>query len=105
MLGSATANFYNDAFARQGLGEQVAEVQRPWREGRRDEAARLVPRDIGQKTNLLGTPAMIADRVRLYREAGVSTLSLKLDGPLRTRLDALAQMTDIVNEVNREQPA
>jgi hypothetical protein len=63
MLGSATANFYNDAFARQGLGEQVAEVQRPWREGRRDEAARLVPRDIGQKTNLLGTPAMIADRI------------------------------------------
>jgi F420-dependent oxidoreductase-like protein len=104
-MGSATKNFYNDAFARQGFGEQVAEVQRLWRGGRRDEAARQVPREIGQKTNLLGTPAMIADRIRLHRAAGVSTLSLKLDGPLRTRLDILAQMIDLVDEINREQPA
>jgi Luciferase-like monooxygenase len=105
MLGSATANFYNDAFARQGLGEQVAEVQRPWREGRRDEAARLVPRDIGQKTNLPGTPAMIADRIRLYRAAGISTLAVKLEGPLRTRLDILARLIGLVGEINRERPA
>jgi F420-dependent oxidoreductase-like protein len=104
-MGSATKNFYNDAFARQGLGEQVAEVQRLWRDGRRDEAARLVPHEIGQKTNLLGTPAMIADRIRLYRAAGVSTLSLKLDGSLGNRLDTLAQMVELVDEINREQPA
>jgi len=104
-MGSATKNFYNDAFARQGFGEQVAEVQRLWRDGRRDEAARQVPREIGRKTNLLGTPAMIRDRIRLHRAAGVSTLSLKLDGPLRTRLDILAQMIDLVGEINREQPA
>jgi F420-dependent oxidoreductase-like protein len=102
-MGSATKNFYNDAFARQGFGEQVRDVQQLWSDGRRDEAARLVPLEIGQKTNLLGTPGMIRDRVRLYREAGVSTLCLKLDGPLRTRLDTLAQMTDIVGEVNQEQ--
>ena len=100
-MGSATRNFYNDAFARQGFGEQVAEVQRLWRDGRRDEAARLVPREIGQRTNLLGTPAMIAERIRRHRAAGVSTLSLKLDGPLRPRLDTLAQMIDLVGEVNR----
>ena len=100
-MGSATKNFYNDAFARQGFGEQVAEVQRLWRDGRRDEAARLVPHEIGQKTNLLGTPAMIAERIRLNRAAGVSTLSLKLDGPLRTRLDTLARVIDLVAEINR----
>jgi alkanesulfonate monooxygenase SsuD/methylene tetrahydromethanopterin reductase-like flavin-dependent oxidoreductase (luciferase family) len=104
-MGSATTNFYNDAFARQGFGEQVAEVQRLWRDGRREEAARLVPREIGEKTNLLGTPDMIADRVRRHRAAGVSTLSLKLDGPLRARLDTLARMIDLVAEINREQPA
>jgi F420-dependent oxidoreductase-like protein len=104
-MGSATKNFYNDAFARQGFGDQVAEVQQLWLDGRRDEAARLVPLEIGEKTNLLGTPGMIRERVRLYRAAGVSTLSLKLDGPLRTRLDTLAQMTDIVSEVNQENPA
>jgi F420-dependent oxidoreductase-like protein len=104
-MGSSTSNFYNDAFARQGFGEQVAEVQRLWRDGRRDEAARLVPHEIGQKTNLLGTPTMIADRIRLYRDAGISTLSLKLDGPLRTRLDILAQMTDLIRAANHENAA
>jgi F420-dependent oxidoreductase-like protein len=101
-MGSATKNFYNDAFARQGFGEPVAQVQRLWRDGRRDEAARLVPREIGRGTNLLGTPAMVRDRIRLHRDAGVTTLSAKLDGPLRARLDALAQLLDLVGEVNRE---
>jgi F420-dependent oxidoreductase-like protein len=100
-MGSGTKNFYNDAFARQGFGEEVRAVQRLWRDGRRDEAARLVPHAIGQKTNLLGTPAMIRERIRLYRRAGVSTLALKLAGPLDTRLAALAQMIELADEVNR----
>jgi F420-dependent oxidoreductase-like protein len=104
-MGSATANFYNDAFARQGFGEQVAEVARLWRDGRRDEASALVPREIGERTNLLGTPAMIADRIRRHRAAGVSTLSLKLSGPLRARVDTLARMVDLVGAINREEPA
>jgi F420-dependent oxidoreductase-like protein len=101
-MDSATTNFYNNAFARQGFGEQVAEVARLWRDGRREEAARLVPLEIGEKTNLLGTPAMIADRIRLHRAAGVSTLQLKLDGPLSARLDTLARITELVSAVNKE---
>ncbi len=34
-MGSGTTNFYNEAFARQGFGEEVRTVQRLWREGRR----------------------------------------------------------------------
>jgi hypothetical protein len=80
-------------------------VQRLWRDGRRDEAARLVPREIGRQTNLLGTAAMIADRIRLYRGAGITTLAVKIDGPLRARLDILARLIDLVGEINRERPA
>jgi F420-dependent oxidoreductase-like protein len=101
-MGSATTNFFNNAFARQRFGEHVAEVARLWRDGRREEAARLVPLEIGEKTNLLGTPAMIADRIRLHRAAGVSTLQLKLDGPLSARLDTLARITELVSAVNKE---
>jgi F420-dependent oxidoreductase-like protein len=104
-MGSGTTNFYNEAFARQGFGEEVRTVQRLWREGRRDEAARLVPLAIGQKTNLLGTAAMVRERVRLYRGAGIGTLAVKLSGPLQTRLDTLAQLMELVDEVNREEPA
>jgi alkanesulfonate monooxygenase SsuD/methylene tetrahydromethanopterin reductase-like flavin-dependent oxidoreductase (luciferase family) len=104
-MGSGTTNFYNEAFARQGFGEEMRIVQRLWREGRRDEAARLVPLAIGQKTNLLGTAAMVRERVRLYRGAGIGTLAVKLSGPLQTRLDTLAQLMELVDEVNREEPA
>ena len=101
-MGSGTVNFYNDAFARQGFGEEVRAVQQLWQAGRRDEAARLVPHAIGEKTNLLGTPAMIRERLRRYRDAGVSTLLLKLAGPLPARAGALAQTIELTAEVNRE---
>jgi F420-dependent oxidoreductase-like protein len=100
-MGSGTTNFYNEAFARQGFGDEVRAVQRLWQDGRRDEAARQVPRAIGAKTNLLGTPAMIRERLRLYRDAGVRTLSVKLRGELPERLATLGQILDLVREINR----
>jgi F420-dependent oxidoreductase-like protein len=100
-MGSESVNFYNEAFARQGFGEEVRAVQRLWRDGRRDEAARLVPRALGAKTNLLGTPAMIRDRLRWYRDAGVRTLSIKLRGELPERLATLGHFLDLVADFNR----
>jgi F420-dependent oxidoreductase-like protein len=99
-MGSASSNFYNQAFARQGFGDEVAAVQQLWRDGRRDEAARRVPRALGAQTNLLGTPAMIRDRLRRYRDAGVRTLSVKLRGELPERLATLGQFLELVAEFN-----
>jgi hypothetical protein len=42
-LGSATSNFYNEAFARQGFGDDVCEVQRLWLSGDQDAARKRVP--------------------------------------------------------------
>jgi F420-dependent oxidoreductase-like protein len=100
-MGSGSMNFYNEVFARQGLGEQVRAVQRRWQDGRRDEARALVPRAIGAKTNLLGTAAMIRDRLRLYRDVGVRTLQVKLSGQLPERLDTLGQFLDLVQDFNQ----
>jgi len=99
-MGSKASNFYNAAFARQGFGDDVAAVQDLWLAGRREEAAARVPRDIGLKTNLLGTPAMVKNRLRLYHRAGITTLQAKLDGDLERKVDTLAQLIDLVNEVN-----
>jgi F420-dependent oxidoreductase-like protein len=101
-MGSRKTNFYNAAFARQGFADDVAAVQDLWLAGRREEAADRVPRDIGLKTNLLGTPAMVKDRLRLYRRAGITTLQAKLDGDLRHKVDTLAQLIDLVHEVDTE---
>ena len=59
-MGSRGSNFYNNAFARQGFGDDVAEVQRLWAEGDRATAAARVPIEIGLGTNLIGPPTWSA---------------------------------------------
>jgi F420-dependent oxidoreductase-like protein len=98
-MGSKDQNFYNAAFARQGYGDDVAAVQELWLAGRRDEAADRVPLDLGMNTNLLGPPAMIAERLRRYQDAGVTTLEVKLSGDRTAQLDTLAQLTELAARV------
>jgi len=99
-MGSRTTNFYNAAFARQGFADDVTAVQDLWLAGKRDEAADRVPLDLGMKTNLLGTPEMIAARLRDYRDAGITTLQAKLQGDRTARLDTLAQLVDLAAELD-----
>ncbi len=103
-MGSAEQNFYNAAFARQGLGDDVRAVQQLWLAGRREEAAERVPLELGARTNLIGTPVMVADRLRTYRDAGITTLQAKLDGDPTARLDSLAQLVELSAAVSRERP-
>lgn len=104
-MGSATRNFYNDAFARQGYGEDVREVQRLWLDGEQEAARRRVPIEIGLGTNLIGTDDMIRARLRLYRDAGITMLRAGLPGDdIDTQLSHLAHLLDLVAEVNAEVP-
>lgn len=105
-MGSATTNFYNDAFARQGYGDDVREVQRLWLAGDRDAARRRVPTAIGLGTNLIGTDDHVRDRLRRYRDAGITTLRANLHGEPNADLDRqlgdLQRLLDLVRQVNDE---
>jgi F420-dependent oxidoreductase-like protein len=105
-MGSAANNFYNNAFARQGYGDDVHEVQRLWLAGDREGARRRVPTAIGLGTNLIGTDQLVRDRLRLYRDAGVTTLRVGLSGDPATELERqlgdLARLLELVREVNEE---
>lgn len=102
-MGSATSNFYNDAFARQGYGDDVLDVQRLWLEGKRDEARRRVPTAIGLGTNLVGTDDLIRARLRLYRDAGISVLRAGVGGDhIDRRLADLERLLGLVHGVNVE---
>lgn len=102
-MGSGSKNFYNDAFARQGYGDDVAEVQRLWRDGDRQAAAARVPIEIGLSTNLIGPPATVLERLREYRDCGVTTLRVHPVGDdLDARVAALGQLMDLVTQVNRD---
>ena len=106
-MGSATRNFYNDAFARQGYGDDVREVQRLWLAGDQEAARRRVPVEIGLRSNLVGTDEVVGDRLRLYRDVGVTTLRVSFtEAPgLEAQLDALGHLADLVADVNEEASA
>jgi F420-dependent oxidoreductase-like protein len=104
-MGSAGANFYNNAFERQGFGDDVREVQRLWLAGDKDAARRRVPTAIGLGTNLIGTDDLVRDRLRLYRDAGITSLRANLHGnddAIDGRLSDLARLLDLVQQVNDE---
>jgi F420-dependent oxidoreductase-like protein len=95
-MGAGGKNFYSDAFSRLGYGAGVQTVTELWQAGRRDEARRAVPLDLGRLTNLLGTDDAIAERVVRYRDAGITTLLAKLDGDYGAQLAALKRLVAIV---------
>lgn len=95
-MGANGRNFYNDAFTRLGYGEEVNAVAALWQAGKRDEARRAVPIDLGRLTNLVGTQESIADRVAKYRAAGITTLLAKLEGGYREQLATLGQLVAMV---------
>jgi F420-dependent oxidoreductase-like protein len=103
-MGSGSKNFYNDAFARQGYGDDVTEVQRLWREGDRAAAAARVPIEIGLGTNLIGPVDTVRNRLREYSDCGVNTLRVNPIGDtLDHRVSGLGQLMDLVDQINREQ--
>jgi F420-dependent oxidoreductase-like protein len=102
-MGSSTTNFYNDAFARQGFGDDVKAVQELWRAGDREGAARRVPTAIGLGTNLIGTDQMVTERLRAYRDAGINTIRPGLAGEtLADKLAILGRFLELVQAVNSE---
>ncbi len=98
-MGSATTNFYNDAFRRAGYEEDAKAVQALWLEGKREAAAERVPDAMVTEFQALGTPDMVRERFRKYRDAGVTTLKLGLDSagpPGPARFERLEEIVDIL---------
>jgi alkanesulfonate monooxygenase SsuD/methylene tetrahydromethanopterin reductase-like flavin-dependent oxidoreductase (luciferase family) len=99
-MGSASTNYYNQAYSRQGWADIAAEVRDRWQSGDRDGAANLVTADMVLGTTLIGTEAMVRRRLQVWRDAGVDTVRLYPAGEnLDDRLTTLALAIDIVRDV------
>ncbi|WCE01555.1 LLM class flavin-dependent oxidoreductase [Streptomyces sp. HUAS 31] len=98
-MGSASTNFYNRAYSRQGWADVAAEVRERWQAGDRDGAAALVTDDMVLATTLIGTESMVRERLRVWRDAGVDTVRLYPAGAdLAARLDTLGRAIELVHE-------
>ncbi|GLZ53028.1 LLM class flavin-dependent oxidoreductase [Actinomycetospora sp. NBRC 106378] len=101
-MGTASTNFYHDAYARQGFAEVAVAVRDRWQAGDRDGAAALVPDEMVLATTLLGTEDMVRTRLRTWSDAGVDTVRLYPAGDtLDERLTTLGRAIDLVRDVDR----
>ena len=102
-MGSAKTNFYKDAFVRAGYGDDANAVQRLWLDGKREQAAVRVPDAMVARFGAFGTPEMVRERLRRYRDAGIDALTVRLEGnDNAARLAALEQVLDLVRDVPEE---
>ena len=77
-MGSRKQNFYNQLATRMGYGDAAREVQDLYLDHKQREAAAAVPMEFIDRTSLLGPKERIAERMREYAAAGVTTLSLTM---------------------------
>jgi F420-dependent oxidoreductase-like protein len=73
-MGSRERNFYNQLVTRYGYGDAAREVQDLYLDHKYDEAMAALPTDLIDKITLCGPKEAIADRLEVYRDAGVGTL-------------------------------
>jgi F420-dependent oxidoreductase-like protein len=73
-MGSKEKNFYNALVRRYGFEEAAEEVQDLYLAGKKDEAAAALPAELIDKTSICGPRDQVAERLRLYEDAGVGTL-------------------------------
>ncbi|MFI0239358.1 LLM class F420-dependent oxidoreductase [Streptomyces sp. NPDC016845] len=94
-MGSPKQNFYNRLAQRMGYEKEAAEIQQKYLSGDKDGAAAAVPHQLIDSTTLLGSVDRIADRMRAYAAAGVTTLTINPAGfTLDERVAALRAGTE-----------
>lgn len=89
-MGSRDQNFYNRLAVRMGYANEAAEVQERYLARDYAGAAAAVPVEFVDRTSLLGPVERIAERMRAFAEAGVTTLAVAPPGGSRDeRIGAL----------------
>jgi hypothetical protein len=73
-MGSRKRNFYKDLVTRYGYGDAAQKVQDLYLDQKYDEAMAALPDDLIDKVALCGPKEAIAERLAVYRDAGVGTL-------------------------------
>jgi F420-dependent oxidoreductase-like protein len=102
-MGSRQHNFYNAVYQRAGYSDLARQVQTLWLDHQRDAAVAQIPDELVLKTNLIGTPAMVAERLRVHRRVGVTTLRVATEGDaLKDRLATLERLVELVAAINAE---
>ncbi|MTE11219.1 LLM class F420-dependent oxidoreductase [Nocardia aurantiaca] len=73
-MGAEELNFHAEVYRRMGYGEQVDEITRLFRSGRKDEAAAVVPDELILDTTIIGTEAQVREQLKVWEQSGVTMM-------------------------------
>jgi len=84
-MGAREVNFHANVYARMGYENEVKQIQDLYLDGKKDEAAALVPQSLIEETALVGPKEKIRDDLAAWHESCVTTMLLYGDSnTLRT---------------------
>jgi F420-dependent oxidoreductase-like protein len=89
-MGARGLNFYARLAARYGFEAEATAIQEAYLDGRKHDAAALVPDALVDEIALVGDRARIADRLEAWRACGATTLVLQARQP--EALQTLAEL-------------
>ena len=75
-MGAKGKNFYNDLATHLGYEKEAEEIQKLYLDGKKDEAAALVPQEWLELSNLVGPASYVKERIAAFAEAGVTHLNV-----------------------------
>ncbi len=73
-MGAKSTNFHKDLFIRMGYEAEAEKIQQLFMEGKRDEAARVLPDELADSMALVGPRDRIRDRLQAWRDSKVTTM-------------------------------
>ncbi len=76
-MGAKGRNFYTELARRYGYESAAERIQDLYLSGHKDEAAAQVPRELLERTSLIGPEGHVRERIAALREAGVTTLNVR----------------------------
>ena len=90
-MGARGRNFYNDLACRMGYEGPAKEIQDLYLDGKKSEAAELVPDELVDEIALIGPKERIADRLEAWKDSEVTTMIAAAQQP-----EALQIMAELV---------
>ncbi|GAA0972766.1 LLM class F420-dependent oxidoreductase [Acrocarpospora macrocephala] len=92
-MGAKGKNFYNDLARRYGYEREAERIQDLYLDGKKDEAAALVPHELLENMSLVGPEGFVRDRIQAMRDSGVTTINVTPAGA--THADRVALIEKI----------
>jgi F420-dependent oxidoreductase-like protein len=75
-MGARDKNFYNQLVCEYGYEKEAKEIQDLYLDGRKRDAAAIVPLELLELINLVGPESYVKERIAAFKESGVTNLQI-----------------------------